>query len=345
MNGKRNKKSDKFRKLKTIVIVMMLGATLTEADAQRTSLQQRAEKADSMLTLRYYKTAYDTNYVVRPAGKLTLKFRVNQSGNNYHMEGTVNGKDTKSDLKTDNKTTVSIGASYRGLSLSLSVNPAKLSGAYKDYEFNCNYYSSRFSFDLSYLRSESMAGDIEYGDEVVNITSGDISMKMLYMTGYYVFNHRRFSLPAALSQSYVQRHSSGTWLAGFSYQGGSIKTTEALQERIDIPYIRTYIGHFGIGGGYGYNLVLGRKWMFHLSILPTLMIYTNNNITINDEREYARHIQFSVMFNERAAIVYNFSPRYFAAATFTMNYSVFGNDDVVENQSKWRARATFGVRL
>ncbi len=41
----------------------------------------RRAMIDSILAARYYKTPYDTNYVVRPAGRLTLKVRLNQSGN------------------------------------------------------------------------------------------------------------------------------------------------------------------------------------------------------------------------------------------------------------------------
>ena len=56
---------------------------------------------------------------------------------------------------------MSIAATYRGLSAAVAINPAKLSGAYKDYEFNLNYYSSRLSLDFSYQRAESLSGDIE----------------------------------------------------------------------------------------------------------------------------------------------------------------------------------------
>lgn len=43
-------------------------------------------------------------------------------------------------------------------------------------------------------------------------------MQVLNLTGYYTFNHRRFSYPAAFTQSYIQRRSAGSWLAGISYQ-------------------------------------------------------------------------------------------------------------------------------
>ena len=53
---------------------------------------------------------------------------------------------------------------------------------------------------------------------------------------------------------------------------------------------------------------------------------------------------FGMIFNERAAVVYNFSPRYFAGATLTISNSFFDND-VTVNQNKWRAQAFVGMRL
>ena len=52
-----------------------------------------------------------------------------------------------------------------------------------------------------------------------------------------------------------------------------------------------------------------------------------------------------MLFNERVAIVRNFSPRSFFDATLVMNNSVFDDNVVVVNQNKWRARAFFGLRL
>lgn len=63
------------------------------------------------------------------------------------------------------------------------------------------------------------------------------------------------------------------------------------------------------------------------------------------ERKEAQHMRFNMIFNERAAVVYNFSPRYFAGLTLVMNNSVFDDDVVVVNQNKWRARAFVGLRL
>ncbi len=319
--------------------------TTIEATAQ-TRDQQMRSKVDSVLAERYYKTPYDTNYVVRPEGKLTLKVRINQTGNDFHAKGTVNDIYSKADLRTSHKTTFSVAAIYRGIGIGMAVNPAKWKGIYKDYEFNLNYYSNRLSLDFSYQRSESLAGDIYRDDNLQQMQSGDITMKVANLAGYYTFNHRRFSFPAAFTQSFIQQRSAGSWLAGISYQGGSLKTSSGLKERNpNAPEVSIEIGHIGIGGGYGYNWVLGKKWLLHFSMLPTFVVYNRNKFTVNDERKHAKRMRFNMLFNERVAIVHNFSSRYFAGATLVMNNSVFDDNMVVVNQNKWRARAFFGMRL
>jgi hypothetical protein len=80
-------------------------------------------------------------------------------------------------------------------------------------------------------------------------------------------------------------------------------------------------------------------------MLPTFVVYSRNKFTVNGERKQAKHMRFNMIFNERVAIVRNFSPRYFAGATLVMNNSIFDDEAVVVNQNKWRARAFFGMRL
>lgn len=328
------------------VVLILLFAMVSDSAAQKLTQRQRRERMDSVLAARYYKIPYDTNYVVRPQGRLTLKVRMNQTGNSIHAKGTVNGLYSKADLSTSHKTTFSLAAIYRGIGVGFAVNPAKWKGIYKDYEFNLNYYSNRLSLDLSYQRSESLAGDIKGDRGEQHLLDEDLKMKVLNMVGYYAFNHRRFSFPAAFTQSYIQRRSAGSWLAGISYQGGSIETTDKLKERNpNAPDVRIYLGHIGIGGGYGYNWVLGNKWLLHFSMLPTFVVFNRNNMTVNGVRKKAKHMRFNMIFNERVAVVRNLSPRYFIGATLVMNNSIFDDDAVVVNQNKWRARAFFGMRL
>jgi len=307
---------------------------------------KKAVRLDSMLTIRYFRTSYDTNYVVRPEGRLTLKLKGNQTGNSLRAKGTVRDLNFHSHLSTSHKTTISIAASYRGVSAAYSINPAKLNGFYNDFELNLNFYSSRFCVDASYQRSSSLSGDMKYGETTRQVESGASNMKVFNITGYYVFNHRRYSVSAAYSQSYIQRRSAGSWLAGLSYQGGSINTSdEKKAQNPNAPDVHIGVGHIGFGGGYGYNLVLGRKWLLNLTLLPTFVLYNRNKLTINGESQHTKRMRFNMLFNERAAVVYNFSSRYFVGLTAILNNSLFVDDAVTVHQNKWIVHAFVGVRL
>ncbi|MBQ2210898.1 MAG: DUF4421 family protein [Prevotella sp.] len=355
-----------FRRLIIISSAIMIGSATVGADTDvcpqllSDSVAQTVATGDTIvrkesiwkrvsdkLGARYFNSKYDSAYVMRPEGKgLTLKVRMNQTGNTFHAKGTINGIYSKADLSTKHKTTFSLAGNYRGIGAAIAINPAKWSGVYKDYELNLNYYGSRLSLDLSYQRSESLSGDIrgDRGDK--RLETDDATLKVLNLVGYYTFNHRRFSYPAAFTQSYIQRRSAGSWLVGISYQGGSIKSNDELKQRApDAPEITIEFGHIGLGGGYGYNLVLGRKWLLHASLLPTAVVYNRNKMIVNGENKEAQNIRFNVIFNERLAVVYNFSMRYFAGATLVMNNSVFDDKNLVVNQNKWRARAFIGVRF
>jgi hypothetical protein len=272
---------------------------------------------------------------------------MNQTGNHFHAKGTVNDVYSKADVSTSHKTTFSVAAIYRGIGVGIAVNPEKWKGLYKDYEFNLNFYSNKLSLDFSYQRSQSLTGDIHRDDRLHQLESGDVTLKVANVAGYYAFNHRRFSYPAAFTQSYIQRRSAGSWLAGISYQGGSIKTNNQSSPTPTnpTPDIRIDVGHIGIGGGYGYNWVIGKKWLLHGSLLPTMVVYNRNNFTVNGERKKAQRVRLNMIFNERLAIVRNFSQNYFAGFTLAMNNSVFDDKVVIVNQNKWRARAFFGLRL
>lgn len=309
-------------------------------------LRKMWTKVDDILAERYYHTSYDTNYVIRPGGALTLKLKANQTGQSIHARRTADGIETKASLRTNYKTTISVGAAYRGLSVSYSINPAKLGGSYKDDELNFNYYGSRLSLDASYLRASSMSGKIEREGSTSRIEHGDATMKVLNVAGFYSFNHRHFSFSAAFNQSYVQRRSAGSWLAGVSYQGGTIRTTGKLKLRNpEIPEVVIKAAHLGMGGGYGYNLVLGRRWLFHLSVLPTFVVYNRNRLTIDEDSRNAGPMRFNMLFNERAAVNYSISSRWFLGATIVMSNSLFDDRTVVFNQNKWFARTFVGLRL
>ncbi len=305
------------------------------------------KRLDNKLSTRYFKSKYDTNYVVRPAERWLLKPSFNVSGANIHAKGTVKGVWSKYDLYTKLNTSVSMEVDYCDIALSLALNLSKLSGSYNDYEFNFEYHGNMLSLDLNYQRSTSMRGDVnlknfDYLDEDA------LNMKVFTLTAYYTFSHRKFSFPAAFYQNYIQRRSAGSWLAGLTFQSGCIRTTDELKERSpQAPVVHLDAAHLGIGGGYGYNFVLGSRsqWLLHISALPTIVVYNHNSLAVNDEEVSGSHIRFNMLFNERAAVVYHFSERCFVGSTLMMSQTVFDNKDVTVNQNKGILHAFVGIRL
>ena len=306
------------------------------------SRHERLHRVDSVLTSRYYNAPIDSNYIVRPEGKITLKASLKVSGNGIHARSTLGGNESKAHLKTDPRATIALAVSYRGVAAALSLNPSSVFGKKTDYEFNVNLSSRRFSVDASYQDSKTLAGEVHSSKETY-LERGYAHMKVVNIAAYYTFNSHRFSFPAAFNQSYIQRRSAGSWLAGLSYQGGTIKTSDSAPATA--PQIRIEADHIGIGGGYGYNLVVRDRWLFHASMVPTVVIYNHNKLVVNGEERTAERMRLNMIFNERMAVIYYFPSRYFVGATAVMNNSIFDDKVVILNQNKWLFRAFVGMRL
>ena len=327
---------------KFIVILIVLLCSVMTSFAQSRH-KRRLARVDSVLQERRKRPPiYDTTYIVRPDYKLTMKVRANLSGNGIHSHGTVKGIYTKADLHTSNKQTFSVVAIYQGISAGIALNPAKIFGHYHDYELNLNLYSSQISFDASFQRSKSLSGDIERGGDF-HLESGYADMKVFNLAAYYAFNYRHFSYSAAFTQSHIQRRSAGSWLAGLAFQGGYIQNSDDCPASLPDLYLR--VRHLGIGGGYGYNLVLGNKWMFHLSALPTMVVLNYNKFVINGERQSAQPMRLNLILNERLSVVHNFSSRYFFSVTGVVSNSLFDDNLLTVKQVKWRVRTSLGMRL
>ena len=301
------------------------------------------KRIDSLITARYFSGDYDTAYIGRPRERLTLKLRGNLSGSNFDIDRRIEGAVGRSRLGTDHKATISIGANYRGITAGLALNPASLSGRNKDYELNLNAYTNRYGIDVIYQASKTLSGDMTFNGTDLFLEKGMADMQVLNINGYWAFSGRRFSYPAAFTQSYVQKRSAGSWLVGFSYMGGRLKTTDKKFE--GAPDFRVFVGHFALGGGYGYNLMLHKRLLLHLSVLPNLVVLNLNNIRIDGEKSPMRTRFPDFIFTERAAIVYYFSPKYFTGATFVTSSSLLSDRRIDINYRKWRLRVFLGLRL
>lgn len=315
-------------------MMVMIGA-----DAQTQKLQRMLRHNDSLMTVRYRSGNIDTNYITRPTTKWTIVARMNVSGAKIETEGMDNGIPFKSEMKADYKSTLSVGVSYLGFSLNAALNPAKLLGRYRDYELNFNSYGKRFGFDIIYQDAHNFEGwhDHEGMDRIV-LSDGMLKVKTLNVNAFYVFNSRRFSYPAAFTQSYIQRRSAGSILLAASGQGQH--ATLDYTQKTDMK-----MTNIGLGMGYGYNFVPGEGWLLHISALPTFIVYSNTSMTFGDNRVPLSYHFPEVIITGRGAVVRQWRNK-FLGMSMVFNFTNIGNEErLAVHNIKWRVRTFFGLRL
>jgi hypothetical protein len=291
------------------------------------------------MTVNYQKGDIDTAYIIRPQTKWTVTARLNVSGAKIETEGIDNGLHFNSEMKADYKSTLSMGVSYLGVSLSAALNPAKLMGKYRDYELNFNSYGRRFGFDVIYQDAKNFTGWHDHeGMERIELPDGLLKVKTLNLNAFYVFNSRRFSYPSAFSQSYIQRHSAGSFLLAASGMGQHA-TLDWEQE------MQLKMTNIGIGAGYGYNYVPATGWLLHVSSLPTFIVYSNTSMTFDNDRVPLHYHFPEAIITGRGAIVHQWSNK-FLGLSMVFNFTNIGKkDNLAVHNIKWRIRTFFGLRI
>ena len=321
-------------------LVAVLQLALIGFLCQPLSAQRILHRFDSLLSVKYNRGNIDTAYVVRPQTKWTVTARLNVSGAKIESEGMENVQQHfHSELKADYKSTLSVGVSYLGFSLSASLNPAKMMGRYSDYELNFNSYGKRFGFDIIYQDAHNYTGWHDGdGMDRIELPEDMLKVKTLNVNAFYVFNSRRFSYPAAFSQSYIQKRSAGSFLLAMSGMGQHASLD--WEENLDLK-----MTHIGIGGGYGYNFVPGKGWLLHISVLPTFIVYTNTSMTFGDTNVPLHYHFPEVIITSRGAVLRQWSNK-FIGLSMVFNYTNTGDKDNLELQNtKWRVRTFFGLRI
>ena len=138
---------------------------------------------------------------------------------------------------------------------------------------------------------------------------------------FYVFNYRRFSYPAAFSQSTNQRRSAGSMIAGFSISTHDLnfdytRLPQAIQgsmnEDMKVEHIK--YTNISLTFGYAYNWVFARNWLACLSLTPAVA-YKTSRIEKIESQTNDWYKNFNIDFILRAGVVYNNS-KYFAGTSF-----------------------------
>ena len=200
----------------------------------------------------------------------------------------------------------------------------------KKKEMSLNIYSSKFGIDLYYRKTgndfklRSIDGFTQDFKESQNIHFDGLRSTINGVNAYWIFNHKKFSYPAAYSQSTNQRRSAGSFMAGLSYSRHNIsfdceKLPSPILQQLSpsLKFNHIKYSDFSLGFGYGYNWVFAKNWVSNLSLLPGIG-YKKSRIDDNDfkNESWIKDINFD--FITRAAVVYN-NAKYFVGASLVMH--------------------------
>ena len=320
------------------ILCLLAALTFQQAIAQEKT-HRLNHWVDSVLTIGYFKDNIDTAYVTRPKTKWTLVGRLNVSGAKLESLGVTEGQRFNAEITANHKATLSVGVSYLGFSLSAAINPAKLMGKYRDYELNFNSYGRRIGYDIIYQDAHNFTGwhDMD-GMERIYLPADMLSVRTLNVNAFYIFNGRRFSFPAAFTQSYIQRRSSGSFLLAASGMGQH--TTLKWEQEMQVKMM-----NIGIGGGYGYNYVPSQGWLLHISATPTFIVYSNTSMTFGETRVPLHYHFPEAIITGRGAVVRQLGNKFFGMS-MVFNFTNIGNEEnLALHNIKWRIRIFYGLRL
>lgn len=260
---------------------------------------------------RRFLSRVDTNYL----GTYSRPWRLSLMYNASHFRSYASVDDNSYFLSTKVTNRVSIGIGYQGLAFNYNYRL----GSRKNMELSIQAYGRQMGFEMKFHGSDKI--DVELVTDEGQRQRLDISGVELFMylvDGYYAFNHRKFSYPAALAQSKIQKRSAGSLLAGFSLSMVGIEITDpddGLSE--SSAELR-----LSLGMGYGYNWAFqGGKLLLHASFIPMLNLVDRDVVKERGEKKFKKSDvdRFSFVNIFRVGVFYGISDRLYAGILLTEN--------------------------
>ena len=355
--------------LRLMLLVLLSASTVkAQADGFWRALKNWVDSADIK--------GCDTTYLHLPKEGFVGYGNVYLTGTNAYLtydQGTTDqGPVTVSGrLHTQVTTLFSAGISYRGWGVSYSKDLSK----HGDTEWSFCSYGQGYGLETRIHKSTSLSGTLDVGldgvEEGYKIRTKDSRHRLVLGNFYYVFGRKRFSLPAAMSHTIIQKRSSGSWLAILNYRHSST-TIDGNQLRFFIAQKELDAGTMGrvlfnrlsqtqvsLGGGYAHNFIFREgRFLLHFSAMPMLSVWHRNRSYYNthvwnSDSGLMQDEKQSVAISQKLAIngtihssfVYNFS-------RYVTGVMAFANIDSFPEKEKfslytfdWSSRFFFGVRF
>ena len=328
---------------------------------------------------RWFSRGIDTTYLALPKYPFRVAYRSEVGGAHTYLdaEGLPYFDNLTARFHTNPTPKMGVNVAFRNFNIGYMVD------LFKGYSnFGLAFIQNAWGLDIqrrktSYAHGYFDASAIEGKKE---IDSDDIFITTLFVSAYYAFNNKKFSIPAAVKQSYIQRKSAGAPLlyADFRYADLVFNEDAYIVQAGGTRELELY--QIAIGAGYGYNYTPNHgKVLLHISVIPMITVF-NQMLMTGDSRMFwhseeddynlvfSRKVKprFPVFFTGmvRTAVVWNINDRFVLAWSgvchnirFRMQDKMFDIDredlDLYYNTIinahimtwDWRTDVIFGVRF
>ena len=250
---------------------------------------------------------------------------------------------------------------WRWVFLGYTFDLTHISNGNKKKEFDLSLYSSQIGIDLFYRKTGTdykiSRMWLDDGRQIdtrpmrgADFDGINVSIKGANL--YYIFNHKRFSYPAAFSQSTIQRRSCGSALCGIGYTQHSLSidgeklyalVADRLGENIaekymdsDLKMKKIRYTDLSFSGGYAYNWVFAHNWLAAASLSLALGYKSSSGGTNHDKftlKDFSFH-NFNIDGVGRFGMVWNNMRWYYGANAIIHTYNY--------HKSKFSTNNVFG---
>lgn len=288
--------------------------------------QDKLHKAEELISTKL--DAKDSLYVTPNLYNITIMTQYSYNYEYYRF--TADDEKQSLSFRPENGNKIGLYAGWRwlflGWSFDLTKNDAKQ-------DINLSFYTSKISIDLFYRRRDkgfkitNIDGFSHNGEPINSYDKNLIGFSSMQkgFNIYYIFNNKRFSYPAAYSQTTNQRVSAGSFLLGISYNTQKFsfddsKLDEKLQAGIlpELKFNEVRYRDYSISFGYSYNWVFAKNLLANISLTPGIG-YKNSSLQLKSGKEFLSSINFDLV--TRAALVYNNRKFFVGASLISHTYS------------------------
>lgn len=280
--------------------------------------------------------ATDTAYILPNKYNLTLMLEQSILFEHYRLG--ISGNDGNQILGFAPKVNTKLGLyfGWRWIFLGYSFDLSSLLKKEREKsrtEMTFNLYSAKFGLDLYYRKSGNdfkitSCKNFELSDDYIGTNFSGFQSSIKGLNAYYIFKSKKYSYPAAYSQSTNQKTSCGSFMAGFAYSQHKLtfdqsKLPQEIQEQINSSssFRKLNYTDYNLSFGYGYNWVFAKNCLLNISLSPAIgykKARINDMWDIEDFSwaKWVKDINFDLI--TRAGITWN-NTKYYVGATFILH--------------------------